>query len=79
MPNHVTNLTDIHQRLLKLERQNRLFKRMIGLFLIVTCAVFVMGQKPDQARTVEVERFVLLDANGKAHMASASSNYPTTP
>jgi len=60
-----SNSKNINNRLEKLERQNRLFKRISVLFLIVACTMFLMGQKSDQPRTVEAERFILLDSKGK--------------
>jgi len=53
------------ERLQKLERQNRRVKRMGLLALTAVGAVLVVGQAAPKTRTIEAEKFVLVDSAGK--------------
>jgi hypothetical protein len=54
------------ERIKKLERQNRLFKRG-GIILVFSCfTLLLMGQARPAAKTVEAQDFVLRDASGAA-------------
>jgi len=55
----------VMNRLERLEIQNRRFKQIGALALILLGSVFLMGQA-SPPRTVEATRFVLKDANGKS-------------
>src|SRR3989338_10400780 len=57
--------TAVMKRLEKVEKQNRRFKQIGALALILAGSVLLMGQASPQ-RTVEATRFVLKDANGKS-------------
>ena len=65
-----TELRAINERLARLERQNRTLKRIGASALAVLGAALLLGQaatpsRQSSGRTVEAERFVLLDRNGK--------------
>jgi hypothetical protein len=73
MNGDVQGLEQIHERLLKLERQNRRFKQAGAASLIVAAAILLMGQtvrtKPmqtSQSNTVEASQFILKDKGGIA-------------
>jgi len=57
-------LQSIKERLEKLERQNRWFKRTGLAALLLAAAVVVMGQA-HPSRTVTANKFVLLDSQGR--------------
>ena len=57
--------TAVMNRLEKLEKQNRRFKQIGTLALILLGSVLLMGQTSPR-RTIEANRFVLKDANGKS-------------
>jgi len=53
------------QRIERLERENRRFKRAGAALALGLVAVLVMGQAPGRARTLEAEKLVLKDRSGK--------------
>ena len=58
--------TSVHERLEKLEKQNRRLKRAGLVVMVLAGATLLIGQaKPQVQWKVEAERFVLMDANGK--------------
>jgi len=59
-----SELTAVVNRLEKLEKQNRRFKQIGALALILLGSVFLMGQA-SPPRTVEASEFVLRDADGR--------------
>jgi len=65
MESQSQHLEQIQQRLLQLERQNRRFKQVGAIVLIVMAALFVMGQAAPGRKTVEAQEFILKDASGK--------------
>lgn len=56
--------TSVHERLEKLEKQNRRLKRAGLVVMVLAGATLLIGQAKPQWK-VEAERFVLMDANGK--------------
>ncbi len=54
----------IIERLERLERQNRHLKRCAVILLLVLSSVFLMGQAAPSSRTVEAQKFVLVDSGG---------------
>jgi hypothetical protein len=59
-----SDLQSLVARVERLERQNRLLKR-IGLTLFLSGAAFVVMGQARPSRTVEAERFVLKDTGGR--------------
>lgn len=62
-------------RMETLEKQTRLMKHIGILVLILTMGIFLMGQAHSPARTVEAERFVLLDEHGKVRSELSMTEY----
>jgi hypothetical protein len=58
---------DLQDRILELEKQNRRFKRLGSVALIIAAVIVVMGQAPSE-KTVEANEFVLKDWSGKVRM-----------
>jgi len=56
---------DLVQRLDRLERQNRLFKRATTVAGLAVIAIVIMGQAAPRTSTVEAQKFVLKDKTGK--------------
>ncbi len=77
-----SNLKDLQDRFVKLEKQNRRFKRVGTVALIVAAAVVVMGQTRSK-KTVEANEFILRDDGGnvraKLSMNPPESVYPAYP
>lgn len=65
---------DLHDRLLKLEKQNHRFKRLGFAALIVPALLLVMGQAASK-KTVEANEFILRDDSGNVR-ARLSMNVP---
>ncbi len=69
--------SDLEDRLLRLERQNRRLKQLVIAALIVPATLLVMGQVPSK-KTVEANEFVLKDDAGivraRLGMKSATTN-----
>jgi len=65
----MTSLTpdvqSVLERLGKLERQNRRLKRAGSLALTAVAALLLMGQATPESRTIEAERFIVIDSAGK--------------
>jgi hypothetical protein len=62
----LTELNLLAERIAKLEKQNRLFKRIgVLLVLAVGCVSLVAAQERGKGQTIEAERFILKDANGR--------------
>jgi hypothetical protein len=57
---------DLQQRLAKLEKQNRTFRRIAIALLVAVGAVLLMGQAAPQHRSIQAEEFILTDGGGKA-------------
>ena len=57
--------TLVMNRLERLEKQNRRFRQIGAVALVLLGSVFLMGQA-DPPRTVEATHFVLKDDNGKS-------------
>jgi hypothetical protein len=58
-------MDEIQHRLVRLETQNRRFKQLAAILLIVAAMLFVMGQAAPVKKTVEAQEFILRDASGK--------------
>lgn len=58
------NEPTLAERLHRLERENRRWKRAGGVALAVTAAVMLMGQATS-SKVIEAERFVLRDSQGR--------------
>ncbi len=58
----------ILERLDRLEKQNRRLKRLGVTSLLIVAALALTGQARPKARTVEAERFVLRDGQGRARI-----------
>ena len=63
MTSQETTLEEIHERLIKLEGQNRRLKQMGAVALIVAASLLVMGQALP-TKTVEANEFILKDTSG---------------
>src|SRR5215469_4828447 len=64
MPESSLELSGIVSRLERIERENCNLKRAAVVAVLITSAIFLMGQaKPN--RTIEAEEFVLKDSTGK--------------
>src|SRR3990172_7128596 len=66
---------NIAERLDRLERENRWWKRVVIVILVIVGSVGLMGQTPSGRRVVEAERFVLKDADGRIR-GVLGSEYP---
>ena len=73
-PNSRSN--ELLQRLEKLEDQNRRFKKLGILGIVILVAALIMGQAASKTRIIEAERFVLRDKNGftRAELANKSDS-----
>jgi hypothetical protein len=60
----IPDATRMLERIERLERGNRVLKRMLVLPLLAFAAVLVMGQAPARSRVIEAERFALVDPRG---------------
>jgi hypothetical protein len=56
---------EIHERLTRLERSNRLLKIMLSICLCCGAVVFLMGAATTGPKIIEAQKIVLKDANGK--------------
>jgi hypothetical protein len=63
MTSHLSGFADLQDRLLKLETQNRRFKRLGAAALIVVTSLVIMGQAFSK-KTVEANEFILRDDSG---------------
>jgi hypothetical protein len=75
MESYSQGLEQIQGRLLKLEKQNRRFKQLGAVALIVAAALLVMGQASAPRKTVEANEFILRDSSGNIR-ARLSMNVP---
>jgi hypothetical protein len=66
--NQTLDLPSLVARILVLERQNRLFKR-VGVILLISIAAFVFIAQARPPRTLEAEQFILRDAQGRERLA----------
>jgi hypothetical protein len=66
MDNRISEMQTMLERLAALEKQNRRLRRAGALILAGVGVVVLTGQVLPKNRTVEAERFVLTDANGKS-------------
>lgn len=74
-----SDLQSIMLRLDRVERENRRLKRLSLAVMVVVAAILLMAQAPShKTRTVEADRFVLIDASGqvRADLAMAADNTP---
>lgn len=78
-------LEELHDRLLKLEKQNRRFKQLGVAAMIGVAALVVMGQAPSK-KTNEANEFILRDDGGNIRArlsmgvpAGAAIGYPAAP
>ncbi|MGH9745090.1 MAG: hypothetical protein ACRD59_03125 [Candidatus Acidiferrales bacterium] len=60
-----SQLQAIHDRIVKLERENRKLRWSALILLLMVSGVILMGQAKPAARIVEAQKFVLKDENGK--------------
>jgi hypothetical protein len=67
--------SDLEERLLRLEKQNRRLKQLGVAALIVVASALVMGQAPAN-KTVEANEFVLRDASGRVRARLAMKMSP---
>ena len=68
MNNQTIELQAVVERLERIEKQNRILRRVGLALLLLPLALLVMGQAR-QPRTVEAEKFVLVDSSGKTWAA----------
>jgi hypothetical protein len=54
------------QRVDRLERQNRWLRRLLGCIFGAASAILLIAAQKEKLQTVETDKFVLRDANGKA-------------
>ncbi len=73
MNSHPAGLEDVRERVIKLERQNRRFKRVGVAALIVPALLLVLGQAPPK-KTVEANEFILRDSGGNARVRLSVEN-----
>ena len=59
------DLCAVLERLVKVEKKNRRLKQAGVAILVIGAACMLIGQASPKARTIEAERFMLLDRNGK--------------
>jgi hypothetical protein len=71
-------MQDVLARLEKLEKQSRRLKRAGALALATVGALVLMGQAP-QPRTLEAERFVIRDQQGRVRAELGLYEAPRTP
>src|ERR1035441_5993119 len=65
MNSHLHGMQEMHDRLLKLERQNLRLKRIGAAALVVVVSLLIMGQASQKKKTtVEADEFVLRDDRG---------------
>ncbi len=64
MTSQTPDMQAVLERLERLERQNRWFKRMGGLALIAVSVLILMGQSASKGHVVEAQRFIVRDAEG---------------
>src|SRR5215469_10513399 len=87
MPFERNDLDSMHQRLLRLEKQNRRFKQLgAGILLVIAALLLLTCQStnvttPSQAptkKTVEANEFILKDGNGnvRARLRMGEGNSP---
>jgi len=76
MESGTTEWAAMMNRLERLEKQNRRFKQVGALAMIVAGSVLLMGQAP-ASRTVEANEFILKDAEGRARAKLSSNIYFT--
>jgi hypothetical protein len=77
MSSHLQAIPDLHQRLLKLERQNLRLKRIGAAALVVAVSLLVMGQASQKRKTVEADEFIVRDDNGNVRVRlSMNENFP---
>ena len=77
MESGTTEWAAMMNRLERLEKQNRRFKQIGALALILVGSVLLMGQAPI-TRTVEANEFIVKDANGKQRASlGLFGNQPT--
>lgn len=65
MADQISDLQTVARRLKALEKENRKFKRAVFLLLLLVGTLVLMGQGKPNARTVEVEKFVLRNRAGE--------------
>ena len=63
--NQSADITNLLERLRKLERQSRIFKIILSIVLIFLGAIFLMGQKSSNKKILTAEEFLLIDKNNK--------------
>jgi len=83
MNDDVQGLERIQERLVKLERQNRMFKQVGAALLIVATSLLFMGQtartrpiQASQSNTVEANQFILKDKTGKVRATFSINESP---
>jgi hypothetical protein len=76
MNSHLHAMQEMHDRLLKLERQNLRLKRIGAAALVVAVSLLIMGQASQKKKTVEADEFVLRDDRGNVR-AKLSMNEAT--
>lgn len=74
MNSNQPGLEDLQERVVKLERQNRRFKRLGATALIVPALLLLLGQAPSK-KTVEANEFVLRDAGGNVRIKLSMENH----
>ena len=72
-------IREILERLARVEQQNTRLKRGGISLVVIACCFLVGAQAAPRARTVEAERFILRDANGKVSAYLGPSGPPTQP
>jgi hypothetical protein len=65
-------LEAVVERVERLERENRLIKRIGGLVLLVVAALVFLGQARQSAPVVEAQRFLIRDPNTGTGRAALS-------
>ena len=73
MPEQTIELSGIIARLERVEKENRRLKGVGIVLLLGVCAVVLMGQA-QAGRTVEAERFILRDQDGKMRAELSAEN-----
>jgi hypothetical protein len=78
MPDQRIELQRIVARLERVEEENRRLKRGVVVLLVLAGAALLMGQRPPN-RTIEAEKFLLKDANGRvrARLDMEQADRPT--
>jgi hypothetical protein len=72
-------MQNVLERLERLERQNRRTKRIGLLALAALGTLVLMGQAAARKRTVEGEKFILVDAQGNSRATLATTSEPLPP